>query len=304
MRVAVGGLPYFGRMLATLLSGPGRDFQYVETTGKNPGGWVRTMTALARADAVYLIGGQIERWSRPDWLALLLRRPMIMHWVGSDVTYALAAARRGRTSPRLIGRPAHWAEVDWTAAELRLLGVRAEIVPLTSARLRASDTPLPDSFTVLTYLPPARAEFYGRSRVYRIAARLPDVRFLVAGNSGPDLGAPANVEFTGWVEAMEKLYPRCTVLLRLTEHDGLSFMVLEALAAGRHVIWNHPLDGVITAQGEDAALDALENLRSDHLAGRLKLNLAGQSTVLTRYGPAVVRDALLRRFAALLNAAP
>jgi glycosyltransferase involved in cell wall biosynthesis len=300
-RVAVGGLPYFGRMLASLLSGPGWEFHYVELPRRNPGAWARALATIARADAVYLVGGQIERRSRPDWLALAVRRPIVMHWVGSDVSYALDVARKGRGSSRLAGRPVHWAEVEWTAAELEPLDIKADVVPLTSARLRTAQMPLPESFTVLTYLPPARPEFYGRSRVFRIAARLPNVRFLVAGHAGPDASAPPNIEFLGWVTAMDAVYARCSVLLRLTDHDGLSFMVLEALAAGRYAIWNHPLSGVIEAGDESEALAALQDLQARQRRGELGPNDCGREAVLRRYAAERVRGEILSRFAAIVS---
>ncbi len=299
--MALGGLPYFGRMIAGLLSGPGWEFRYVESAGRNPQAWAATAAAVARADAVYLIGGQIERRSRPDLLALATHKPIVMHWVGSDVTYARGVAADGRLSPRLVSRPVHWTEVDWTAAELEPLGIHAEVVPLTSARLRSAEAPLPDCLTVLTYLPAARPEFYGRSRVFRLATRLPEVRFLVAGNTGPDVAAPPNVAFLGWAAAMEQTYPRCSALLRLTDHDGLSFMVLEALAAGRHVIWNHPLPGVIEARDEEAALAALQDLQARQRAGRLTANDCGRHAVLERYAPERVRREILSRFDAILS---
>ncbi len=224
-----------------------------------------------------------------------------MHWVGSDVTYALDAAQKGRLSPRLLAGPVHWAEVEWTAAELQPLGIEPAIVPLTSAQIATRHMPLPEEFTVLTYLPPARAEFYGCSIVYRLAAQLPAVRFLVAGNSGPDSSAPPNVQFLGWVESMPSVYPRCSALLRLTEHDGLSFMVLEALAAGRHVIWNHPLPGVTEVHNEDEALAALKDLCARHTQGTLRPNEEGLNAIRARYAPERVRGEILARFAAILD---
>jgi hypothetical protein len=288
-------------MIAQLLAGPGWEFRYVESAGRRPLAWTETAAAISRADIVYLIGGQIERWSRPDWLVRLVRRPIVMHWVGSDVTYALNAAGAGRASPQLIARPLHWTEVNWTAAELEPLNIRAQVVPLTSARVYALETPLPEPLTVLAYLPTTRPEFYGRSSVYRLATALPDLRFLVVGGKHQDERAPANVEFLGWVDDMREVYARCSVLLRLPEHDGLSFMVLEALAACRYVVWNYPLDGVTFVHSDSDAQAALELLRARQLAGQLPLNDAGRRSVLERYAPEHVRDEILSRLEQVLT---
>jgi hypothetical protein len=299
-RIAIGGLPYFGRMLAELLTHSGWEARYLESAGKRPNAWVATGAALVGADIVYLLGGQVERWSRPDWLARFARRPIVMHWLGSDVTYALAAAQHGRLSQRLVSQPIHWAEVEWTSDELRSLGIQPEVVPLTSTRLARESSPLPPVFTVLSYLPGARPDFYGRATVMSLARSLPEIRFLIAGSEGPASPPLPNVEFLGWVENMQPVYARTSVLLRIPEHDGLSFMVLEAMAAGRHVIWNHTLAGVLGAANEGEARAHLKRLLAQQRAGRLPLNSAGQLAVKNGYSPDRVRDEILNRFDRIL----
>ncbi|MGI8550499.1 MAG: glycosyltransferase family 4 protein [Dehalococcoidia bacterium] len=301
-RIVIGGLPYFGRMLAGLLRGSGWQCEYLQSAKVDPLAWAATARAVAGADLVYLIGGQIARWSRPDWLLRLGRRPVVMHWVGSDISYALNVARAGQTSGQLLQCPVHWSEASWTAQELRPLGVDAAVVPLTSARLPRQPAPLPLDFSVLTYLPDARPEFYGRASVLRLASSMPAVHFLVVGTRGHRYDAPANVEFLGWQHRMDSVYARSSVLLRLPRHDGLSFMVLEALAAGRQVIWNRPLEGVVRVHDEEDAHQQIERLLGAHLRGELQLNQVGLDLVRTRYAPEQVRGDILSRFEAILTA--
>jgi glycosyltransferase involved in cell wall biosynthesis len=299
-RIVIGGLPYFGRMLASLLTGDGWEARYVASAGLRPGGWISTAAAIGGADLVYLVGGQVERWSRPDWLARVTRVPIVMHWIGSDVTYALAAARRGRASRTLITSLTHWAEVDWTARELEPLGITADRVALTPARLNFDLPPLPENFTVLTYLPQARPSFYGLDRVIALASALPEVRFLVAGSDGSSL-TTQNLEFLGWVTGMRQVYARTSVLVRLPDHDGLSFMVLEAMASGRHVIWNHPFAGVSEAHSSEEALVHLRRLIDQHRSGSLQPNLAGREYVQASLSPEAVRSEILGRFSSIVE---
>lgn len=299
-RVLIGGLPYFGRMLADMLDGDGWQCRYLPSAGRRPAAWAATAAALSRADLVYLIGGQIERWSRPDWLVRLGRRPVVVHWVGSDVTYALGVARRRAASRSLLCRPVHWAEVEWTAAELRLLGIDAHVVPLTSLCLVGEVVPLPQRFTVLCYLPDARPDFYGRPFVMQLAASFPEARFLVAGTEGRGWAASANVEFLGWRSQMAPVYAQSSVLLRLPRHDGLSFMVLEALAAGRRVIWSHALDGVVEVHSEGEARQALAALADAHARGMLRPDEAAARLTRERFSPARVRAEILSGFESAL----
>jgi hypothetical protein len=298
-RVVIGGLPYFGRMLAGSLATEGWDTQYLESPGRRPGAWLHTARAIAQADLVYLIGGQIQRGSRPDWL-VRLGRPVVMHWVGSDVSFAREVHAKRQVSDGLRRRPVHWVEVPWTGSELTSLGVAAEVVPLTSARLPSTVAPMPSRFTVLTYLPSARPEFYGRATVFRLAERLPGIRFLVAGSSRMRERIPANVEMIGWQQDMEPIYAESTVLIRQPEHDGLSFMVLESLAAGRYVIWNHEIDGVTHAASQDEAFDALTSLLERHERGELGTNELGRAAVARSYSIERIRSDILGRFEAIL----
>jgi hypothetical protein len=300
----IGGLPYFGRMLATLLRGDGWEVCYLDSAGRRPGAWIATAAAVSRADLVYLVGGQIARQSRPDWLVRLVRCPVVMHWVGSDVTYAISAASKDRAADRLIHGPVHWAEVPWTAAELRQFGIEAAVVPLTSTDLAKEVTPLPKEFTVLSYLPGARAEFYGRDLVIALARAIPEASFLVAGSDGSGVDCPDNVKFLGWVSNMQQVYARSSVLLRMPEHDGQSFMVLEALAAGRHAIWNHEFDGVLYATSQEQARSHLERLLSQHRSQDLRVNTAGRDFIEQSFSPEAIRSEILGRFASLIRSRP
>ena len=305
-RVVVGGLPFFGRRLAALLDGPGWRVRYLETRAWEPRAALRALRRAAAADLIYLVGGQIASFSRPHLLRLVLRRPTIMHWAGSDVLYARRSAARGRVTASLRDGVTHWAGAPWLVEELRPLGVRTTWRPHSWVVAPATLPPLPSHgggqtpFTVLTYLPERRAAFYGAAAVCRLAAALPDVRVLVVGARTLAGGAPANVRCLGWVERMAPIYAEAHVLLRLPRHDGLAFMVQEALAHGRYAIWNHPFPGAIQATTPEAATAAVEMLWQRHAAGELPLNEAGADYTRARFSPARIRADLLAGFSEVL----
>ena len=99
---------------------------------------------------------------------------------------------------------------------------------------------------------------------------------------------------------MDALYAETTVLVRLTSHDGTSFMVLEALSRGRHVIWTYPMTGVIQASGFEAVSGALRELIARQAAGRLGLNDEGRRYALEQFDRAHLIEELDRRLRAVV----
>jgi hypothetical protein len=194
----------------------------------------------------------------------------------------------------------HWAGAPWLAEELAPLGVTARWLPHSwvepPERLPPLPTPEASPFTLLAYLPEKRAAFYGAAAVFAVARALPDARVLVAGSSSLPGDVPANVSFLGWVREMTPLYVRVHALLRLPRHDGLSFMVQEALALGRYAIWPYPFTGAIRATGAAEAVAAAAELGRRHVAGCLSLNEAGAAHVREQYA----RDRIRARIRAAL----
>ncbi len=287
--------------MAALLNGGGWDAAYLETRGWRPGPAWRALRAARRASVLYQVGGQIARFSRPHALLTAVRRPCVMQWTGTDVLHARATTARGRATGRLRHGCIHWAGAPWLVDELAAIGVRAEFVPHSFVEAPDVPAPFPEVFTILAYARPGREAFYGVDAVSRVAATVPDAEVLIAGCDRPAVPAPANVRYLGWVEDMDALYARAHVLLRMTAHDGLAFMVQEALAHGRYAVWNHPFPGTITAVDADEACARIAELAARHRAGVLPLNLAGADHIRTHYSPARVRDDIRRRLSTIVE---
>jgi hypothetical protein len=136
-------------------------------------------------------------------------------------------------------------------------------------------SPLPHllaAFTIMAYLPAPRRLLYGLERIVRIAQHYPDTKILIVGRSGADPGPPPNMHYLGHVPVNEG-YRQATVLVQLCDHDGMANMGVEALALGRHCIWNYAIPGVIRVDDADAAIDAIRALKIAHEAGALEFNL-------------------------------
>jgi len=268
-RIAVAGLPFFGQRVAQSLRTQGFDATFVPTPGaawlRNP----RLPTALLRADLVYAIGSSVRLHGPLDLLARA-GRPILMHWVGTDVLQALRAREERKLSPRVITGAHHWVDAPWFIDELAPLGLRASEHPLPMPIAVGRPLPMPPDPAVLVYIPRKPHAAYNVEGTFEVIDALPGVRFLVAGGY-PLTTARPNVEDLGYVTDWEPVYERTGVFLRLAHHDGISHTLVEALSFGRHAVWSFPFPGVHQVSSPAQAVHALREL----LAAPLALNQEG-----------------------------
>lgn len=304
-RVLVLGLPYFGLRLANVLESRGWRARFVHHPGRSPLGWLKVAGALARADVLYLISSRAEKRSPQAILLKAWRRPAVIHWVGTDVLLAAEAKERGQLARSVVRGPHHWCDAPWLADELRDLGIGAEYQPLPVTGLAASATPLPSKFAVLLYLPVDAfdREVFDMETLLRLPHAFPDVHFTLIPSPAMTLPGPlpSNLAALSWVDDMQALYDRIAVYVRLTSHDGTSFMALEALSRGRYVVWTFPMPGCIQASGFEAVAAALRELQDRHQRGELGLNQEGMEFARANYDPGHIADQIDGRLRALMQ---
>lgn len=252
---------------------------------------------ILKADIIYCIWGTISRKNGLYFkLVTLAKKKVYMHWIGTDILKAKRCYERGAWDKRIVRDAIHWAEVPWTAKELEEIGIHSEVVPLASTIFPEVVPPLPDQFTILTYLPDDRPQFYGSEFIERLAEDIPEVRILVlSGGKKVYRSIHQNVKCLGWVPEISDIYSQGTVLVRMTEHDGLSFMVLESLAYGRHVIWTYPYPGVISTKSYPLLKEAILHLYGLHNSGKLRLNQEGREFVLREHQPQKIAHNIIKK---------
>lgn len=288
MRVAVIGLPFFGRRVAESLREAGIEARYLPSPAIEPRRIPSVLAELLRADLVYAIGSRAAKGSPVDLLARSGKR-VLLHWVGTDVLWARRDAAAHRLSRWLTERAVHWADAPWLVDELGALGIVAEERPLPMPMAVGEPVALPGTFRVLVYLPEHAREPYDVAATLAVVRALPEIEFLVVGGFEPSEPIP-NLQALGFVRNMTDVYHRCSVLLRLTHHDGLSHSVVEALSYGRYVVWTYGLPGVVRVANAGEAAAAIASLRTEHR----EPNYVGVQTAQRYRADVIVREAVER----------
>ena len=284
MRVLIIGMPHFARKLAGDLAEVDLSNTYVQL---DPSGVfadkIRYVLMLPRADLVYMVGGT-PNCGGSLRTALFLRKKIVMHWVGTDVILAQRALADKSIDVKLMKRSRHLCEISWIQKELLDIGIHAKVVPIAGFSRRESDpAPFPDKFSILSYLGEGREEFYGMEQLISIAEDFPEIELRIAGIRSYSGSVPSNVKLLGWISDMARKLQECVLYLRLTEHDGMSFSVLEALWEGRYVAYTQNFEGAIFVPNYERLKELVQQLLSEYTAKTLAINKAGVDFVTRNF---------------------
>jgi hypothetical protein len=302
IRVLIHGLQYFCQKLPAFLESEGWEFRnYPPRWSKDI---LKSIYQLQRCDLAYTWGGRLTFGKFLTSAKLLGKQKIVMFWCGSDVLHARVDFKAGRTEA-WIAEKVHWAGAPWLADEVRAMGLKCEFVPSTWISPVKQLAPLPEKFSVLSYLPDAkRTDLYGIDQVLEVARAMPQIDFSIVGLlPGQTLRVPPNVALHGRVAEMESFYRNATVIWRPARHDGLSFMSLEALARGRHVIWSYPFDGAFHSKNATTARIELERLLELHQAKKLEPNIAGAEFIAEHFSPEKIKKGILSRWKSIVDSA-
>lgn len=301
-RVLVHGLVYFGQIFADFMNGGEWEFRYYPDEG------LRNLAAifreLASCDLVYQLGGRITRGKFLHVAHALNKKRIVMHWMGSDVLDEQRDATSDRADPWVLHRLHHWAESDWMVREVAAIGAACELVPFPSALIPELPTPLPQKFNVLVYMPSVeRGDLYGLDRIVQVSRELPQISFdLVGLRDGPIPDPPENLRIHGRIPNLLEFYRRSTVVWRPVRHDGVSWMVLESLGHGRHVLWTYRFPGCVEVRDAADARDEISRLHRLHQEGSLSINQDGVQFIASGgYHPSLLKQNILTRLEHILE---
>lgn len=279
LRVFVTGIPAFGDLMVRL-SGTNSGLEVRYARNRSRFEVMQSLFALARSDVWYSVGSVAS--SR--WLigcARLFHKQRVMHWIGSDI---LRAEKEPSVLRQFDTTVRHLASAPWNRDELAALGIEAKVAPIPPLHRVGDVTPLPAQFTALAYIPTVRPGFYGIEVCEELGRIFGErVAWIVVGGARPAFPPAVRVEYIPWSASMAEIYARSTVLVRCTEHDGLSLSVIEALTAGRYVLWSYPFPSCRPARDVVQARTSLEALLALHERGQLPINEEGARFVRERF---------------------
>ena len=298
MKIGIVGDKDSGLKLVTQLKRVSIDAQFIsDGLHRNPA----VLARLARYDVIH--GIYMRRFvALALILAKLLGKATICHWEGSDILN-FNSSLQTRLMTRFLE---YFVDCNLVFSEnlqdeLADVGIEALVLPVPIGNEYFSDDlpSLPKRLTVLAKI--ADTNLYYGEAIFAIARNIPTVKFYlvpvqdkrlieIAALTPSLLDLPDNVVYLGWHDNLAEVYKDCTVLVRLTKHDGMSYMVLEALALGRHVIWNHSYVPYCHVVKE--LEDVIKVLK--RLEQKVSLNVRGARFVRENFSPEIITRRLTR----------
>ena len=283
IKVVITGLPFFAKRLVI------NPIYVPLKITLNP----KIISTILKADIIHFIGGgpfATKYLFKALLLKLLsLRKILIFHWVGSDIL----RLKKHLSEEKLLAEVFslnknvyHLCEVKWTQEELKNLGILAEIIPVVGIEI-PNEVSWPQNFSILTYIGNGRETFYGLNEILHIALTFPNIPITVIGTNcekcKDKVKSIKNIKFLGWINNVYEIMRQHPVYVRHVKHDGLSISVLEALALGRHVCYNYPLEGVWYTSNLKELTITIGKLYDSYKQGKLNINRKGQSFVRRFY---------------------
>jgi hypothetical protein len=219
----------------------------------------KMVLAIYKADLIYTIFmGNFSKYNFIFFLvARILKKTTINHWIGTDVLIAKKNMHKCAIMQKLIKYNYCGSKILYD--ELKEINIKSEIVPIVLQDIPHCISKMPDNHKILVYLPQGREVFYGLNIVKKLIYKFKDIEFYIVGNDSDIFSGVRNVKMLGHVSLLEmnNIYDRISILLRIPEHDGLSLMLLEALAKGKYVIYKYEFPYTFTARSYEEAEKAI-----------------------------------------------
>lgn len=244
MIVLVNGIPLFSKRLVEDLKSMDTANKYIFLDTYNSY-WQQLLFIgiLPFSSLVISMNGVTDNSGSLNWV-VRLKKKLILQWMGTDSIYALERFKDGTINRKYIDYAVNFVDSIWLKEELESIGLKPKTVRF---KYGSSDSNLVDKYEsmgVVSYIGDQRQEFYGLHKIAELAKLFPTLPFHLYGVKEPEISLPENVTCYGWqpAEVFKKALRENPICLRLTDHDGFSVTVVEAITYGSEVIWSLPFE--------------------------------------------------------------
>lgn len=239
---------------------------------------------FSHSDIIYWVGGKgpsIKKYFH-FWIK---KNPIIInHWIGTDVLMEMGKKQnRGINQIHNFiqdcvyrwkmkkGGLIYLAEAPWLVDELSKINIHATYLPLTTIdvdKLGNVDIHHVKDIDFFSYIPLKRFDFYGGEKIVKLANRWQKYKFLIVCKDVNQIPLdfiekiPENIKISPRVDRSKILefYQRSKFFIRYTQHDGISFSVLEALYFNLQVLWTYDFPHTIKIENREKLSDSIPSL--------------------------------------------
>lgn len=258
MRVLINGLPLFGERLAKDLQKFDKHSSYIFfDTYYSKWAKIKFFFHLPFADLVISMNGVTDESGSLN-LVMKFRKKLILQWMGTDVLLAIDRFKNKTINTKYVDYSKNFVDADWLRDELLSVKIKSEKLHFKYVEVN-SPIQKYNSISIMSYVPQNRQDFYGMDKIIELALIFPNIEFLLFGLDKTDKIIPENIKLFGWVtpNVFNEYLRKTPIFLRLTEHDGFSLAVLEALSFGAEAITSFESDFVHNANTIDEIKDAI-----------------------------------------------
>lgn len=296
MKILIVGLKYFAKILTKKLQKYDTENTYMYfDTYYNLKDRIKFLWHLKNSNIIYSINGATGHSKAMD-MALKFNKKIILHWQGTDVQLALKSISNNDFNPLYISKPKHLCVAPWLKDELKTININAEYQPIASFKqLTEKICPLPDKFSILTYIREGKEDFYGINTIISIAKEFSDIPIKIVGlNSYKHQILPPNVKLLGWVLNINNEFRDSVLCLRLAKHDGMPFFMLEALLNYRYVGFNIEYEPTFYISNNQSLFDLINKLRMKFSVGELSENFTGHQFIANNFNEQKILKELIK----------
>lgn len=259
MIILIVGLPVFTHKISNDLNELDKSNRYIAlNTYYSWKDKILFFLLLPFSEIVVSFNGVTDNSRVLNW-TIRYNKKLIMQWMGTDALLAMKRFKENTINRKYIDYATHFVDSPWQEKEVKSVQLNPKFIRFKYGREIEPLDRYPD-IHVLSYIAQNKQEFYGIKKIINAAKHFPSIEFRIAGMTKCDFTTPDNVKAIGWLDSveMEKELKNAAIFVRMTDHDGFSVSVIEAISIGAEVIWSHKAECAHYVQNKEELNDAIK----------------------------------------------